>query len=83
MAMLYPILATIVALAVSSILPLHVVASVSHPAHLLVQVDVYMETLCPASAYFVKEQLPILFMNNISSIIDLSIVPWVRSSPAT
>lgn len=44
----------------------------------LVKLDVYMETLCPASAYFVKEELPKLFLNNVSSIIELSIVPWVR-----
>jgi hypothetical protein len=67
-------LAVLVALFV---LPAHVPASVRDPAP-LVKLDVYMETLCPASARFVKEQLPLLFLNNISSIMDMSIVPWVR-----
>lgn len=64
---------------VCSLFPESVAATVGDaPAAPLVKLDVYMETLCPASALFVKEELPKLFLNNLSSIIDLSIIPWVR-----
>lgn len=43
-----------------------------------VQLGVFVETLCPACAHFTKEQLPKLFVNNISDIFDLSLIPWVR-----
>lgn len=77
--MLRPMLTTALLPVISSVSPLFVAASMSDaPEAPMVKLDVYMETLCPGSALFVKEELPKLFVNELYSIIDLSIVPWVR-----
>jgi hypothetical protein len=55
----------------------HVAAS-WHDAAPKVKVDVYMESLCPFCAHFMVKKLPFLFINELSSIFELSVTPWVR-----
>jgi protein-disulfide isomerase len=52
-------------------------ASVAEPTP--VQLDLYMETLCPYCARFVKEQLSQLFIDDVASIMNLTMIPWVCS----
>jgi protein-disulfide isomerase len=45
-----------------------------------VHVVLYMESLCPYCANYLSENLDGLFKDGIKSIVDLQVVPWVRST---
>jgi hypothetical protein len=41
-----------------------------------VSLELYYESLCPYSADFIVNDLPIIFQHDLLSIVDLKLVPW-------
>ncbi|KAL2899290.1 Gamma-interferon-responsive lysosomal thiol protein [Bienertia sinuspersici] len=49
----------------------------------LVKLDLYYESLCPYSANFIINKLPIIFTNGIRDIVDLRLFPWGNAKLAS
>jgi interferon gamma-inducible protein 30 len=45
-------------------------------SHNKVSLELYYESLCPYSADFIVNDLPIIFQHDLLSIVDLKLVPW-------
>jgi len=45
-------------------------------SHKKVSLELYYESLCPYCANFIVNYLPQIFQNDLTSIVDLKLVPW-------
>jgi hypothetical protein len=46
-----------------------------------VKVELYMESLCPYCAHYIRHTLSKAFEHELSPLMDLQIVPWVCLQP--
>jgi interferon, gamma-inducible protein 30 len=49
----------------------------NEPVFTPVKVELYMETLCPYCARFVKDQLGSMFQDKVEKVVDVELIPWV------